>query len=184
MHFIPGVSRVWPTSKTGQYSLSMDQLLLLLLSLLNILQKAASICENPHQGQVFLLSCKSTVIIAFSSVQWLSRVWLFVTPWTAACQASLSWSLLKLMLLKPLSWWWHPTVSFAVFLFFCLQSFPATGSFPVSQLFASGGQSIGVSALALLRYAYTWTHEVLLQVRGSPKVSTFMLWVRTLEIYF
>ena len=163
----------------------MEQLLLLLLSLLNILQKAASICENPHQGQVFLLSYKSTVITAFSSVQWLSRVWLFVTSWTAACQASLSWSLLKLMLLKPLSWWCHPTISFSVFPFSShLQPFPASGSFPMSQLFASGGQRIGVSASALLHYAYTWTHKVLLQVRGPPTISSFMLRVRTLEIYF
>ena len=47
----------------------------------------------------------------------------------------------------PLSWWWHSTTSSSVFPFSsCLQSFPASGSFPVSQLFASGGQSIGVSA--------------------------------------
>jgi len=47
----------------------------------------------------------------------------------------------------PLSQWCHPTISLSVALFsFCLQSFPASGSFPVSQLFASGGQSIGASA--------------------------------------
>ena len=49
----------------------------------------------------------------------------------------------------PLKWWCHPTVSFSVFLFsFLLQSFPASGSFQMSQFFASGGQSIGVSASA------------------------------------
>ena len=49
----------------------------------------------------------------------------------------------------PLSWWCHPTISSSVVLFSShLQSFPASGSFPVSQLFASGGQSIGVSASA------------------------------------
>ena len=48
-----------------------------------------------------------------------------------------------------LSWWCHPTISFSVFPFSsCLQSFPASGSFPMSQLFASGGQSIGASASA------------------------------------
>ena len=47
----------------------------------------------------------------------------------------------------PLSWGWHPTISSSVVPFSsCLQSFPASGSFPVSQFFASGGQSIGVSA--------------------------------------
>ena len=46
-----------------------------------------------------------------------------------------------------LSWWCHPTISSSVVPFsFCPQSFPASGSFPVSQLFASGGQSFGVSA--------------------------------------
>ena len=49
----------------------------------------------------------------------------------------------------PLSWWWHPTTSSSVVPFSsCPQSFPASGSFPVSQLFASGGQIIGVLASA------------------------------------
>ena len=48
-----------------------------------------------------------------------------------------------------LSWWCHPTISSFVFPFsFHLQSFPASGSFQMSQFFASGGQSIGVSASA------------------------------------
>ena len=48
----------------------------------------------------------------------------------------------------PLSQWCHPTISSSVVPFFSrLQSFPASGSFQMSQLFASGGQSIGVSAL-------------------------------------
>ena len=51
----------------------------------------------------------------------------------------------------PLSWWYHPTISSSVVPFSsCLQSFPASGSFPMSQLCASGGQSIGVSASALV----------------------------------
>ena len=49
----------------------------------------------------------------------------------------------------PLSWWCHPTISFSVIPFSsCLQSFPASGSFPMSQFFTSGGQSIRVSASA------------------------------------
>ena len=49
----------------------------------------------------------------------------------------------------PLSWWCHPTISSSVVLFSsCLQSFPALGSFLMSQFFASGGQSTGVSASA------------------------------------
>ena len=49
----------------------------------------------------------------------------------------------------PSSWWCHPTISSSVVPFSsCLQSFPASGSFPMSQLFTSGDESIGVSALA------------------------------------
>ena len=49
----------------------------------------------------------------------------------------------------PLSRWCHPTISSSVILFSCLQSFLASGSFPMSQFFKSGGQSIGVSASAI-----------------------------------
>ena len=47
-----------------------------------------------------------------------------------------------------LSWWCYLTISFSAILFFGLRYFPASGSFPVSQLFTSGGQSIGASASA------------------------------------
>ena len=51
----------------------------------------------------------------------------------------------------PLIWWCHPTISSSVALFsFCLQSFPELRSFPMSQLFASGSQSSGASASALI----------------------------------
>ena len=85
-----------------------------------------------------------------SSVQLLNCDWLFVTPWTAARQASLSitnsQSLLKLLSIKPLM----SSNCFVLYrpLSFCLQSCPASGSFPMSQFFVSGGQSIGVLALA------------------------------------
>ena len=86
----------------------------------------------------------------FSSVQSLSCVQVFATPWTTACQASLSFtnsgSLLKRMSIESVMPFNHlilyrPLLSF-------LQSFPASESFPVSQFFSSGGQSIGVSASA------------------------------------
>ena len=49
----------------------------------------------------------------------------------------------------PLSWWCHPTISSSASSFsFCLQSFPASASFPMSHLFTSDGQSIGASASA------------------------------------
>ena len=59
---------------------------------------------------------------------------------------TISWSVLKLMILSQ---WCHPTISSSVIPFsFCVKSFSASVSFPVSQLFPSGGQSIGASASA------------------------------------
>ena len=80
----------------------------------------------------------------FSSVQSLSHVWLLVTPWTAACQASLSitnsWSLLNSC---PLSQWCFPTIWSSVVLFSsCPQSFQVSGSFRMSKFFRSDGQSL------------------------------------------
>ena len=85
-----------------------------------------------------------------SSVQSLSRVWLFVTPWTAAHQAPRPSPAPGVYSNScPLSQWCHPTISSSVIPFSaCLQSFPASGSFQMSQLFSWGGQSIGVSASA------------------------------------
>ena len=86
----------------------------------------------------------------FSSVQSLSHVRIFVTPWTRARQAPLSitnsWSMFRLMSMNQ---WCHPTISFSVVPFSShLQSCPASGSFPVSQFFPSGSQSVQVSASA------------------------------------
>ena len=79
--------------------------------------------------------------------QSLSCVQLFATPLTAAHQVPLSPRVCSHSC--PLSWWCYLTISssFAHFSF-CLQSFPASGSFPMSQFFASGGQSSGASASA------------------------------------
>ena len=77
----------------------------------------------------------------------------------------------------PLSWWCHPTISSSVAHFSCPQSFPASGSFQMSHLFASGGQSIGVSALASFlskksqdRSPSEWTGWISLQSKGSSRV--------------
>ena len=92
-----------------------------------------------------LLFCHNKRVI----VQSLSHVWLFVTPWTAACQASLSFtisrSLLQLMSKESVM---PPAILSSAIPFSCLQSFPASGSFLMRQLFESGGQSIGASASA------------------------------------
>ena len=86
------------------------------------------------------------------SVQSLSHVWLFVTPWTAARQASLSitnfLSILSLMFIESVMSSNHLILCCPFFIH--LQSFPAPGSYPMSQFFTSGGQSTGASASALV----------------------------------
>ena len=81
---------------------------------------------------------KRTKQLLFSSVQSLSHVWLFATSRTAARQASLSInkskSLLKLMSTESVI-----SSNYLIPFHSCLQSFPATVSFPMSQLFTSGG---------------------------------------------
>ena len=77
----------------------------------------------------------------------------------------------------PLSQWCHPTISSSVIPFSCLQSFPASGSFLMSQLFASGGQRIGVSASASVlpmniqdRFPLGLTGLISLQSKGLSRV--------------
>ena len=78
----------------------------------------------------------------------------------------------------PLSRWCHPTILSSVVPFSsCPQSFPASGSFPMSQLFASGGQSIGVSASTSVLPMNTqgwsplgWTGWISLQSKGLARV--------------
>ena len=78
----------------------------------------------------------------------------------------------------PSSWWCHPTISSSVVPFSsCPQSLPASGSFPVSQLFTRGGQSIGLSASASVLPMNTqdwspwgWTGWISLQSKGLSRV--------------
>ena len=76
----------------------------------------------------------------------------------------------------PLSWWCHPTISSYIVPFSWLQSFPASRSFPVSEFFASGGKSIGVSASASVfpmniqdRFSLGWTGCISLQSKGLSR---------------
>ena len=78
----------------------------------------------------------------------------------------------------PLSWWCNPTISsFVVPFSSCLQYFPALGSFPMSQFFASGDQSTGVSASASVLpmniqdwFPLGWTGWISLQPKGLSRV--------------
>ena len=82
----------------------------------------------------------------------------------------------------PLSWWCHLTISFSVVpLSSCLQSFPASGSFSVSHLFTSGGQSIGLSASALVlpMNIQDWFPLELRRIhREKGKIICLELWFR------
>ena len=94
----------------------------------------------------------------YGSVQSLSHVRLFATPWTAAHQASCPSPTPRVYSnLCPLSWWCYPIISSSVVPFSShLQSFPASASFQVSQFFTSGGQRIGISASVLPMNIQDW----------------------------
>ena len=136
--------------------------------------------ENEKTGLKF--NIQKTKIMTSSpihSVQLLSHVQLFATPWTEACQASSPSSAPRVYSNScPLSRWCHPTTSSSVIRFSSrLQSFPASGSFQMSQLFTSGGQSIGVSALTSVLPMNTqdwspleWTGWISLQSKGLSRV--------------
>ena len=128
-----------------------------------------------HKRYSSFLIVKSSSLL--SSVQSLIHVQLFAMPWTAAHQPSLSitnsQSLLKLMPTELV----HPTISPSVVSFSsCLQSFPASRFFPMSQCFASGGQSIGVSVSTSVLPVNTedwslgWTGWISLQSKGLSRV--------------
>ena len=93
-----------------------------------------------------------------SSVQSLNHVWLFLTPWTAAHQASLSitnsQSLLELMSIESVMSSYHLILCHPLLLLPSV--FPAPGSILMSQFFASGGQSIGALASVLPMNIQDW----------------------------
>ena len=113
------------------------------------------------------------------SVQSLSHLWLFATPWVTVRQSSLSIANSQSPP-KPMS---IESMMSSNHLILCCpllllpQSFPASGSFPMSQLFASGGQSIGVSASTSVPPMNTqdwsplgWTGWISLQSKGLSRV--------------
>ena len=118
--------------------------------------------------------------VQFSSVQLLSHVRLFATPWIAVHQAFTVCHQTPRAHSDscPSSQWCHPPISSSVVPFSCCpQPLPASESFPMSQLFAWGGQSIGVSALASVLPKNTqgwspseWTGWISLQSKGLSRV--------------
>ena len=131
------------------------------------------ICSFPAINTVYIVAL----------VQSLSCVQLYVTPWTAACQVSLSftisWSLLRLVSIESVTLSNH--LSSAALFSSCLQSFPAPGSFPVSGLFASGGQNIEASASVFIMNIQGWfplglISLISLQSKGLRVFSSTTVW--------
>ena len=113
-------------------------------------QVAVTLASAARHPGALCCALSRPVLHVLTVAQLLSRVGHFAAPWTATRQASLpitnSQSLLRLVSIESVMpsnhlILCHPFSS-------CLQSFPASGSFPMSQFFASGGQSIGISASA------------------------------------
>ena len=135
--------------------------------------------ENQEWKSIMMRKLSPELHVHFSSVQPLSHVQLLVTPWTAAPRlphtSPTSGACLNSC---PLSHWCHPTISPSVSPFSsCLQSFPALGYFPMSHFFASGGQSIWVSASAPVFSMNIqdwsplgWTGWISLQSKGLSRV--------------
>ena len=149
-------------------------------------KNAGRFCQ-PKENKIY-----ETEPLHFSVQIWLwaccwcsitKSVWLFVTPWNAACPATLSctisWSLLKFTPIVLVMLSNHSSSSAS--LTFCLQSFPASGSSPKSCFFVSSGQSTGASASAslLLWILKSWfpsglTGLIYLQSTGLSKVFSGM----------
>ena len=123
--------------------------------------------------------CVCVCVCVFSSLQLLDHVRLFVIPWTwhasPPCPSPTPGAYSNSC---PLNRWCHPTISSSVVPFSSgLQSFPATGSLPMSQFFASGGQSIADWASASVLpmnsqdwFLLGWTGWISLQTKGLSRV--------------
>ena len=133
---------------------------------------------DKKSSQSYFSSVHENKELAFSSVQSLSRVWLFATPWVQhARPPCLSPTRGAYSNSCPLSWWYHPTISSSVVPFSsCPQSFTGSGLFQVSQFFTWGSQSIGVSSFnispsnkysGLISFRMDWLD--LLAVQGTLK---------------
>ena len=146
-----------------------------LTNIVSVLKTETSLCWQRFIGQSYV----KVLIFPFSSVQSLSCVRLFVTPWITARKASLSitntWSSPKIMCIQSVMPSSHCILCCPLLLL--PLSLPASGSFPESQLFSWDGQSIGVSASASVLPMNTqdwsplgWTGWISLQSKGLTRV--------------
>jgi len=123
--------------------------------------------------------CRSFLMLKCSVQQSLSCVWLFANPWTTALRGFPVHHQLPELAHIHVHWVGdaiqpsHPVIPFSS----CLQSFPASGSFQMSQFFASDGQSTGVSASTSVLpkniqdwFPLGWTSWISLQSKGLSRV--------------
>ena len=115
------------------------------------------VCHHNKDLEITLMPIYRRMGIIVAVIQSLSCVWLFVTLWAVAHQAPLSSTVsLSLLLFMSIESVILTISSYAIHFSFCLQSFPASGSFLVSQYFVSGGQSIGASVSASVLPVNIW----------------------------
>ena len=133
----------------------------------------------PHLLYTFICRWTFSLCPCRSSGHSLSHVWLFVAPWLQDTRLpSPSTTPGTCSNSHPLSQWCHPTISSSVIPFSsCLQSVSASGSFPMSQFFASGNQIIGASASTSVLpmhiqdwFPLGWTCLISLQSKGLSRV--------------
>ena len=138
----------------------------------HILLKSTFFLRNAH----FSLKCKSISSVQFSCSVVSDSLWLYELQHARPPSPSPTPGVHPKP--HPLCQWCHPTISSSIMPFSpCPQSFPASGSFQMSQLFASGGQSTGVSASASVLPVSTqgwspseWTGWISLQSKGLSRV--------------
>ena len=126
---------------------------------------------------LLLFERNANVVVVFSHYIMSTCLW---TPWTAACQHALSFTISQFDKNSwPLSRWCPPIISSSVLpIYSCAKSFPASGSFSIS-LFLTGDQSIGASALD---QSFQWIFRVdFLSVQFSRSVVSDSLWLHGLQ---
>ena len=146
------LASVLPINIQGWFPLGLTHLISLLSKGLSRVFSSSTVQKHQFFGAQPSLWSDSHICT------WLLEKNIALTIWTFVSKMmSLLFNILSRFVVRvcsdscPLSQWCHPTISSSVGPFSCcLQSFPASGSFPMSQLFPSGGQSIGASASALV----------------------------------
>ena len=177
---IESSASVLPIFSTNWFPLGLTDLISLLFKGISWVFSNKTVQKHQFfSDQLFLWFNFNIRIVQFISVQSLSHVQLFATAWTAALRPPWPSPTHRVYPNScQLSRWCHPVISSFVIPFsYCLQSFPTSGSFQMSQYFASGGRRLGVSATTSVLPMNTqdwsplgWTGWISLQSKGVSRV--------------